>query len=213
MTDDSVTLSWLAPERDGGARIHRYIVQMREVTPGDNWVTVKEVDSCDILVACIENLKEGKPYMFRVLAENEVGAGTGVELREPIVPRMQVGPPSVPSGPIRIMRVTRNMLDIHWQPPMDNGGSPIERYIVEKRDADRSHWVQAGTCSPDVTAYCITDLAENQMYYFRVLAENAYGFSEPLECDKPIIPKRVFGEYTYNSLSIELPELCTSQFH
>jgi titin len=77
---------------------------------------------------------------------------------------------------------------------MDNGGSPIERYILEKREADRSHWTQAGTCSPDVTAHCVTDLHENTMYYFRVLAENAYGFSEPLEIDRPIVPKRIFGK-------------------
>ena len=86
------------------------------------------------------------------------------------------------------------MLAIHWSPPYDNGGYPIERYIIEKREADHSHWTQAGVCPPDVTAYCITDLAENQMYYFRVLAETAYGFSEPLELDKPVIPRRVFGE-------------------
>ena len=93
-----------------------------------------------------------------------------------------------------MIRVTRNMLALHWRPPLDNGGSPIERYIIEKREADRSHWTQAGTCAPDVTAHAVTELSENQMYYFRVLAENAYGFSEPLEYEKPIIPKRIFGE-------------------
>lgn len=49
-------------------------------------------------------------------------------------------------------------------------------------------------CFTDVTAHCITDLVENQMYYFRVIAENAYGPSDALECEKPVIPKRVFGE-------------------
>ena len=106
------------------------------------------------------------------------------------------GPPGIPDGPIRVIRVTRNMLALHWRPPLDNGGSPIERYVIEKREADRSHWTRAGHCSPDVTAHCVTDLAENQMYYFRVVAENAYGISDPLEYDRPIIPKRIFGEYS-----------------
>jgi titin len=127
-----------------------------------------------------------------VSAENEVGAGPAVELRESITPRSQLGPPSAPDGDIRIIRVTRNMLAIHWSPPADNGGYPIERYIIEKRDAEHSHWTQAGVCPPDVTAFCITDLAEDQMYYFRVLAETAYGFSAPLECDKPVVPRRIF---------------------
>lgn len=198
VTEDSVTLSWLAPERDGGARIFRYVVELQDITRTDGWLRVKEIDSSDILVATVENLRESKPYLFRVYAENEVGPGTPAELRDPIVPRSQLGPPGVPDGPIRVIRVTRNMLAIHWQPPLDNGGSPIDRYIIEKREAERSHWTQAGTCSPDVTAYCITGLAENQMYYFRVLAENAYGFSEPLECEKPIIPKRIFGRSSIN---------------
>ena len=104
------------------------------------------------------------------------------------------GPPRMPvDEPIRVIRVTRNMLAIHWSPPYDDGGYPIERYIVEKREASRSHWTQVGVCAPDVTAFCVTDLAENQVYYFRVIAETAFGFSEPLELDKPIVPRRIFG--------------------
>ena len=59
-----------------------------------------------------------------------------------------LGPPSACVGAIRVIRVTRNMLAIYWRPPTDNGGSPIERYIVEKREADRSHWTSAGRCPP-----------------------------------------------------------------
>ena len=55
--------------------------------------------------------------------------------------------------------------------------------------------MQVGVCSPDVTAFCVTDLAENQVYYFRVIAETAFGCSEPLELDKPIVPRRIFGTY------------------
>jgi len=108
----------------------------------------------------------------------------------------------MPDGPIRVIRVTRNMLAIHWSPPFDDGGYPIERYIVEKREASRSHWTQVGVCAPDVTAFCVTDLAENQVYYFRVVAETAYGFSEPLELDKPIVPRRIFGNTVNQSRSI-----------
>ena len=106
-----------------------------------------------------------------------------------------VGPPSRPDGPIRVIRVTRNMLAIHWSPPYDTGGYPIERYVIEKREATHSHWTQVGSCPPDVTAFCVTDLAENQTYYFRVVAETAYGFSEPLELDKPVVPRRIFGKW------------------
>lgn len=111
--------------------------------------------------------------------------------------RVCAGPPSRPDGPIRVIRVTRNMLAIHWSPPYDCGGYPIERYVVEKRDATHSFWTQVGSCPPDVTAFCVTDLAENQTYYFRVVAETAYGSSEPLELDKPVVPRRIFGENSF----------------
>ena len=91
VTEDSVTLSWLSPERDGGSRIFRYVVEMRDISAPGGWLKVKEVDSSDILVACIEGLREGHPYMFRVYAENKVGAGVPTELRESIVPRSQIG--------------------------------------------------------------------------------------------------------------------------
>ena len=160
----------------------------------EGWIRVKEVDSSDILVACVEELKEGNSYLFRVYAENEVGAGMAMELSESVTPRAQVGPPSTRDGPLRIIRVTRNMLAIHWRPPLDNGGSPIERYIIEKREAERSAWTHVGISSPDVTTYAVTNLLEDQLYIFRVLAENAYGFSDPLSFDTSVIPKRIFGK-------------------
>ena len=103
------------------------------------------------------------------------------------------GPPGKPTGPLRIIKVTRNMLALHWSPPYDGSAYQIERYIIEKKDGDSAQWIQAGVCSPDVTAYCVTDLMENQLYNFRIKAETSSGFSEPLEMEGPIVPKRVFG--------------------
>jgi len=92
ITDDSVTLSWLSPERDGGSRIVRYIVEMHDMSqPLSDWSRVKIVGSSDILVACIEHLKEKRMYQFRVSAENKVGAGPATQLRESVIPRSQLG--------------------------------------------------------------------------------------------------------------------------
>ena len=92
------------------------------------------------------------------------------------------------------MRVTRDTVSIHWHPPEDTGGSPIERYIIEVREADRSGWHRAGFTGSDLTAFSITNLVEDTMYYIRVLAQNAYGLSKALEIERPIIPKRIFGK-------------------
>lgn len=87
VTDNSVTLSWMSPEIDGGSRITNYVVEQREVGCQGTWFQVKKIDSSDNLVVTIGNLIEGTPYMFRVSAENDVGIGTPAQLREAIIPR------------------------------------------------------------------------------------------------------------------------------
>jgi titin len=200
LTEDGVTLSWLPPERDGGSRIIRYIVEKCDPSTSMGWVPVQEVDSSAVLITYIEGLKEGRPYLFRVSAENEVGLGTPAELRDAVIPRGQIGAPSVPEGPLRLMRLTRNTVSLQWCPPKDNGGSPIERYTVEKRVAERSMWTQAATCPSDMTACTVAGLTENEVYFFRVVAQNAYGLSEPLEYAKPVIPKRVLESTSMREL-------------
>jgi len=92
LTDDSVTLSWLSPERDGGSRIRAYVIECREAVGGGGlWTPVKRIDSSEILVACVEGLRVGGSYRFRVYAENEAGSGPAVELRQPVTPRAQLG--------------------------------------------------------------------------------------------------------------------------
>jgi hypothetical protein len=37
---DGVTLAWLSPERDGGARITRYVLEMCDVHRAEGWIKV-----------------------------------------------------------------------------------------------------------------------------------------------------------------------------
>jgi titin len=48
--------------------------------------------------------------------------------------------PSSPKGPLRVSDVTNQTAVLSWQPPEDDGGSPINEYIIEKLDTSRGDW-------------------------------------------------------------------------
>lgn len=44
--------------------------------------------------------------------------------------------PGKPEGPLNISNVHKEGCSLKWNPPEDDGGSPIDHYEVEKMDAD-----------------------------------------------------------------------------
>ena len=48
--------------------------------------------------------------------------------------------PSAPQGPLKVSGVTVQSCVLSWLPPIDDGGSPIEKYIVEKMDTEKGDW-------------------------------------------------------------------------
>jgi len=63
----------------------------RAGAPVSVWTTVKRVASSDVLVACVDGLRVGVAYWFRVYAESDAGSGPAADLRQPVVPRSQLG--------------------------------------------------------------------------------------------------------------------------
>ena len=93
------------------------------------------------------------------------------------------------------------MSDIHkdgcklkWKPPLDDGGEPIEGYVVEKFDPDVGIWIPIGnSVRPEMD---VGDLTPGHEYQFRVKAVNKEGESEPLETLAPIVAKDPFSKFT-----------------
>lgn len=42
--------------------------------------------------------------------------------------------PNPPGGPLKVNDITATGCNVSWNPPDDDGGVPIEKYIVEKLD-------------------------------------------------------------------------------
>ncbi|TNN69533.1 Titin [Liparis tanakae] len=77
-----------------------------------------------------------------------------------------------------------------WNPPRDDGGSPITNYIVESRLTDKEEWVKL-SATVKHTTFKACKLAALKEYVFRISAENQYGIGAPAE-HVPIIAKYSF---------------------
>ncbi|CAF4579023.1 unnamed protein product [Rotaria sp. Silwood1] len=102
--------------------------------------------------------------------------------------------PGKPEGPMKVTDITKETCTVSWKPPLDNGGCPIERYVLEKQDVGRGGWTPAGEVSGDATSINVTKLTPGKEYLFRVRAVNKEGESDPLETSAAILAKNPFDE-------------------
>lgn len=91
------------------------------------------------------------------------------------------------------------MSDIHkegcklkWKKPLDDGGEPIDGYLVEKFDPDTGIWLPVG--KSDIPEMTVDGLTPGHEYKFRVKALNKEGESEPLETFGTIVAKDPFSK-------------------
>lgn len=109
--------------------------------------------------------------------------------------------PNAPSAP-KIVDWDKDFVDLEWRPPVDDGGSPITGYVIEKREKGTSRWMKAGEIKEPETKVRAEDLEEGVEYEFRVRAVNKAGQSEPSPPSESIIPKPRKCMYLIHHLKI-----------
>lgn len=82
----------------------------------------------------IEKAQRGDSGKYELLLKNSKG-----ETRIPIEIEV-IDKPCAPEPPLKVSDVTNQTASLSWQAPSDNGGSPIENYIVEKMDVTKGQW-------------------------------------------------------------------------
>ena len=75
LTAESATLSWAAPDKDGGSPITNYLVEMK-LKRDRNWKPLTADKNMTKTTFTVTGLKEETDYDFRVTAENNAGLGT-----------------------------------------------------------------------------------------------------------------------------------------
>ena len=142
---------------------------------------------------------------YKVRAENENGYD------EEWVELVVLGPPARPEGPLEVTGVHANGCKLHWRPPLDDGGCPIQEYEIEMLCPKSKKWIKKGKCSGEKCppSFVVDGLEEGLEYEFRVKAINSEGESEPLNGEKPIKAKNPFSEYIFKILEILINNLDT----
>ena len=98
-----------------------------------------------------------------------------------------------PPTNLHITEITPETVTVVWEPPTDDGGSPVTRYVIEKRDMKRPTWTNAGTVTDTELSFTVPKLFEGNEYLFRVSAVNKHGQGEPVETSEPVTAKHQFG--------------------
>ena len=156
VTSRSVTLQWTPPSNTGGVELTSYIIEKRLAT-SETWEKVANVENT-VTEFTVENLKEKSDYLFKVAAENEMGAGEAA-ITDRICLKSHARPPSSPTAPLEISAVTPHSITVEWGAPESDGGAPLEGYKVAVRDAKRQMWMEVGRVSAEVQRLKVQDLS------------------------------------------------------
>jgi len=55
------------------------------------------------------------------------------------------GKPSKPKGPLKVSDITAEGCKLKWDKPEDDGGEPVDHYVIERMDTETGRWVPVGT--------------------------------------------------------------------
>ena len=188
----SVTLAWKPPKDDGGSEVSGYRIKWKELGARE-WDRLPERVS--LLSYTVKGLEKGKQYQFRVFAENVVGLSEPLN-GEPVTAKDPFDPPGPPSTP-EVTGYDTSMVALRWNPPRDDGGSPVTGYVVERFEKrGGGDWAPVTSLGiVPLTSANVMGLSEGETYQFRVRAVNAAGEGapsgacEPVQC-RPFVGKR-----------------------
>ncbi|KRF85408.1 twitchin isoform X27 [Drosophila virilis] len=187
MTKHSCKLKWEKPEDDGGAPIDYYEIEKLDPHTGQ-WLPCGKSAEPE---AKVIGLHEGKPYKFRVRAVNKEGESEDLETDKPVIAKNPFDEPDKPGRP-EPTNWDKDFVDLAWDPPKNDGGAPIQKYIIQMRDKSGRAWVDAATVPSDKTKGTVTAVEEGHEYEFRVVAINKAGPSEPSDVSKSVVAKPRF---------------------
>ncbi|XP_061683033.1 fibronectin type-III domain-containing protein 3A isoform X2 [Syngnathoides biaculeatus] len=177
-------LKWHRPSSSPKEDDVCYILEMEEEGSGYGFQPSYDGDQLNCMV---RNLHRSTKYKFRVAAYNSEGKSNPSPVVEFIT---NPDRPSCPSRPIIKGKVLPNSFKLAWDPPKENGGADVTKYVVEMSEGlSGLSWelVYSGPamehvcdglkpgCSYQMRVYCISEGGQSPL-------------SETLQVQTPAVP-------------------------
>lgn len=164
--EGEVTVTWNAPDSNGGSVVTGYVVTSSPWSP-NNPLTVGNVTA-----ATMTGLFTDQAYNFTVRAVNKVGTGEPSNHSGAVVPLLNPHPPTHPGVPTSVVAVVgRQHTEIDWTAPNRDGGSRITGYVITSYPDSPNSPMRVG----NLLSAKMTELANGSAYTFTVSAINAVG--------------------------------------
>ncbi|KAK2918017.1 hypothetical protein Q8A73_004763 [Channa argus] len=120
-----------------------------------------------------------------VLRLSNIGGTTSIPVNLKVLDR-----PGPPDGLVKVKVLSAEKCNLHWDPPLNDGGAGVSHYIIEKRETNRVTWTQVES-HVEAVSYKVTKLVPGKEYVFRIAAVNTFGIGEFLESE-PFIAQNPF---------------------
>ena len=172
----SLDVSWTAPTNTGRPGIDSYDLQYRVGNSGSFTNGPQDVTRTS---AAIGNLAPNTSYQVHVRATNDEGNSRWSQNGDGTTNDLTLDPATdVPSTPTGLTARTsgRTRIDLSWDTPASDGGTPITGYRIEVSSDGGSNWsdLVANTGNANRT-YPHTGLTAGDTRHYRVSAVNANG--------------------------------------
>ncbi|VDM43005.1 unnamed protein product, partial [Toxocara canis] len=120
----------------------------------------------------LRNMRRSDSGTLKIVVENEHGT---------VTKDVHISVADVPSEPrnLSVSNVSANSVLLEWLPPLENNGSPLIEYIVERKMAETGRWRHLAKVKADIESFLADELFSDELYVFRVCAVNEVGEGAP----------------------------------
>ncbi|XP_030007766.1 fibronectin type-III domain-containing protein 3A isoform X1 [Sphaeramia orbicularis] len=177
-------LKWQRPTSSPKEDDIYYILEMEEEGSGYGFQPSYDGDE---LTCTIKNLHRSTKYKFRVAAYNSEGKSNPSQVVEFIT---NPDRPGSPCRPVIRGRVQPNSFKMAWEPPKDNGGAEVTKYVVELSEGLSGLSWELVYSGPAMEHVC-EGLKPGCSYQTRVYCMSEGGqspLSETLQVQTPAVP-------------------------